>query len=233
MSATNFLDNLSNSNMHRSGLIFFKANNNNYTLKHLQNDAGFSMVEVVAVTLMIGILAMLAIPSWFNFMNRQQVSKANDAVFAAIQEAQRQAIQKKQSYSVSLRKNSTTQSIETAVYRTKKDNNDDLSFGEIITWKTLESDLGVASKKILLGSNMSSNNTAGVSVSYNLTTPTKITFDYMGTLTNPNFGTATPPSTEPPGLKIVVAASNNTIKRCVIVKTILGSTLRGRDSECN
>lgn len=219
--------------MHRSVLIFLKKTKNNYASKYIQEDAGFSMVEVIAVTLMIGVLAIIAIPNWLGFMSRQRVSKANDAVFAALQEAQREAKQKKQNYSVSLRKNSTTQFIEIAVYRTKKDDNNDLPFSEIITWKNLASDLAVASDKILLGSNLNSENIAGTSVSYNLTTPTKITFDYMGTLPGANFGTPPTGSTESPGLKIVVAASNGLTKRCVIVKTILGSTLTAKDSQCN
>jgi hypothetical protein len=119
-----------------------------------------------------------------------------------------------------------------------------LTFPEISNeWKLLGTDVGVSSEKFLLGTNLSSENTVNTvnpDVSYNLSTPTKITFDYMGTLPNANFGTATAPSTEPPGIKIVVAIPNpqnpssaSGLKRCIIVKTLLGSTIAKKDSDCN
>jgi type II secretory pathway pseudopilin PulG len=180
---------------------------------------------------MIGILSAIAAPGWLAFVNRQRVNKANDAVLAALQEAQREAKKTKLSYSVSFQKNSTTQNVEVAIYRT------DIG---ISTWKPLGADVGADSDKFLLGANLTSQNTAGSSVSYTLSTSTKITFDYMGILPNANFGTATAPSTEPPGLKIVVAVPSSTnstlassVKRCVIVKTLLGSMLTAKDAECN
>ena len=175
--------------------------------------------------LLVGILAAIAAPSWLTFVNRQQVDKVNDAVFAALQEAQREAKREKLNYSLSFQKNSTTQNVEVAIYRTD---------AGISTWKSLGADVGVSSNKFLLGANLTSQNTAG-SVSYTLTSATKITFDYMGTLPNPSFGTV-----EPIGLKIVSAvpssansASPSSVKRCVIVKTLLGTMQKAKDSDCN
>jgi prepilin-type N-terminal cleavage/methylation domain-containing protein len=210
------------------------ANRLRYTSAYLQKDAGFSLIELIVVLLMVGILAAIAAPGWIAFVNRQQVNKANDAVLAALQEAQREAKNKKLSYSVSFQKNTTTQNVEVAIYRT------DIGTP---TWKPLGADVGVSSDKLLLGANLTSENatnTTNSSVSYPpSSTPTKITFDYMGalpTLPTPYFGTGT----EPPGLKIVVAvpssanpASASSVKRCVIVKTILGSMLTAKDDKCS
>ncbi|MEH2037516.1 prepilin-type N-terminal cleavage/methylation domain-containing protein [Nostoc sp.] len=205
--------------------------NRSSTNGYNQQDAGFSLIELIVVLLLVGILAAIAAPGWAAFVNRQRINKFNDAVFAALQEAQREAKNKKLSYSVSFRKNSTTQ--EVAIYRT------DIG---ISTWKPLGTDVGVSSDKFLLGTNLNSTteNTADSTVSYSLNASAKITFDYMGTLPNASFGTPIAPSTEPPGLKIVVAVPSSanptlasSVKRCVIVKTLLGSMLAAKDDKCS
>ncbi|NEP29368.1 prepilin-type N-terminal cleavage/methylation domain-containing protein, partial [Moorena sp. SIO3I6] len=73
----------------------------NQRLNHKPNkDAGFTLLELIVVILLVGILSAIAAPSWLAFVNRQRVNKVNERVLSAIQEAQREAKKKKLSYSV-------------------------------------------------------------------------------------------------------------------------------------
>jgi prepilin-type N-terminal cleavage/methylation domain-containing protein len=226
--------------MHKIGLLVIKNNywqafkisqqgniaKSYHTSAYIQNDAGFSLVEMIAVTLMIGILALIALPNWLGFMNRQRVGKANDAVLAALQQAQREAKQKKLSYSVSFRTDNNIPQI--AVYQGTTPSN----------WSNLGGDLGIKSGQIVLGTNLSHINTVSSSVTYsssfNTTAPQTITFDYMGILapkpTNSNAADT--------GLKVVVAeAQGNSgagrTKRCVVISTIIGAMQTLKDNQCN
>ncbi|MFQ4144068.1 type II secretion system protein [Chlorogloeopsis sp. ULAP02] len=210
---------------------------NRYLSNYAQNDAGFSMIEVVVVFLIIGILSAIIAPSWLAFVNRQKLNKANDAALAALQQAQTEAKKKKLSYSVSFQKNTTTQSVEVAIYPTKRGDGSNLPTNQINTWQPLGTGLGIDSKQLLLGTNLNGENTAGSSVSY--TSTPKITFDYMGSIPNANFGSIPTGATEPPGLKILFTSpignstSPNNVKRCVIIKTLLGTMITAKDGQCN
>lgn len=213
---------------------------NRHLLIYAQSDAGYSLVEMLAVVMMLGILASIMGPGWFAFMNRQQLNEANDAVVNAIQETQRQAQKNKTSYSVSFRKSGTNQPVEVAIYPTQKSDGTERTFAEINTWQNLGGNAGINSRQLLLGANLNGENTVGSSMSFSLTDPTKITFDYMATLPKANFGTIQTGGTEPPGLRIALAmpnSSNSTspsaVKRCVIIRTLLGSVQTAQNDGCS
>ncbi|MBD2254128.1 pilus assembly FimT family protein [Nostoc parmelioides] len=198
-----------------------------------QPEAGFSMVELLAVVMMIGILAVMALPSWTAFVNRQRVNKANDAVLAGLQEAQRQAKRQKMSYSVSFKVESQIPKI---VVHPDSEAASSISDNPRKRWQNLGEDLDILSVgQIRLLTNLTSKNKVSTTVNASstyLNTPQTITFDYMGSLTNLEFNSAPANgSTATPEIKVVVA--NNNIRRCVIVKTLLGATLTDKDSKCN
>lgn len=200
-----------------------------YASRDTQKNTGFTLLELLVIVVIIGVLSAIIGPSWIGFVQRQRVNKANDTIVAALQEAQSQAKRTKRNYSVSFGINNNIPQV--AVYTGTTPTN----------WQDLGGGLEVKSERILLGTNLSGVNTASdSSVSYDLTTPVTITYDYMGTLPDANFGTIPEGSEEAPGLKIVVAVPNATtpteassVKRCVIVKTLLGSMLTEREEKCD
>ncbi|MBD2500872.1 pilus assembly FimT family protein [Anabaena azotica] len=211
-----FIQKLINENLPRVSAIKSRENNN----------SGFTLVEIITVVLIIGVLAVILAPNWLSFVNRQRVGKANDAVLAAIQEAQRQAKQKKLSYSVSFRTENNIPQF--AVYPGTTPTN----------WRNLTEDLDIRPGQIALGTNLSNVNTARTSVNYresfNTSAPQTITFDYMGVLAPKTNNTRADT-----GLRVVIAVpqsnniTNGSMKRCVMIETLIGAIRTARDTDCN
>lgn len=200
--------------------------------------SGFSLLEVVVVVVMIGILSAIAAPSWLSFSKRQKINKVNDVIVSAIQEAQGEAKRRKLGYSVSFITDNNIPKI--AVHPKDSAPND--------YWRVLGEGLGIQSGLIVLGTNLTATNTTTSSstVSYASTTAKTITFDYTGALdllVKTNTNSLTSVQTNKIGDKgLIIAISlakpgspteSTGVKRCVIVKTLLGSIKTGKDTECN
>lgn len=64
--------------------------------------AGFTLIEMLVVVIIIGVLGSIAAPSWLSYLNRQRVTTVRDELKAVLKEAQTKAQQKSTSYSVVL-----------------------------------------------------------------------------------------------------------------------------------
>ncbi|WP_372726740.1 Tfp pilus assembly protein FimT/FimU [Nostoc sp. TCL26-01] len=71
-------------------------------LKNCSTD-GFSIPEILAVLLMIGILAAIGLPSWLASLEIQRLNKAQNEVYNAMRQAQSQASKEKLSWQASFR----------------------------------------------------------------------------------------------------------------------------------
>ena len=200
-----------------------------------QPTAGFTLIELIAVVVMVGILSAIAAPGWLAFTNRQRVNKANDVVLSALQEAQREAKKKKLDYSVSFKVKDKVAKIAIHPDSTlAKDLPED-------RWKSLGGDLEIKPGQFVLGTNLSDKNTAVTAVSYDLSNPKTVSFNYMGYLPDAKLNPAKTASTDDAvGLKIVVAVPKSgsstepsAVQRCVIVKTLLASMVTEKDNKCN
>jgi prepilin-type N-terminal cleavage/methylation domain-containing protein len=185
--------------------------------------AGFTLLEILVTVVLIGVLSAIAVPGWLAFVNTQQLNAANDRIYNSIRSAQAQALKQKLSYSVSFQYSNNVPQI--AVYRTLKD---DGTYATPSGWTNLVGD----GEPITIGTNITNENTGTTSVTYgsapvftSTRRPQTITFDYTGSLTgqSTSFGDK--------GLIVAVAVAD--LKRCVVVKTLLGAMQTQRNSDCN
>ncbi|MEG4230192.1 prepilin-type N-terminal cleavage/methylation domain-containing protein [Microcoleus sp. N9_B2] len=172
-------------------------------------DGGFTLLEVLATVLVLGILSSIAAPSWLAFINRQRVRTVNDRVFQSLRLAQSEAKRTKSTVTVTF--NPTDPPTVTFT--------PPLATGG--STQTLN-----AGGEIKPGTIALLTNATGSVVDADLPL-NSIIFDYQGNVKKL-------PSTNPaiPGRFVVsVSTVNGGAKQCAIVETIIGGmrTAEGND----
>jgi prepilin-type N-terminal cleavage/methylation domain-containing protein len=223
---------------------------NNYRIKSLivnslqhqrqeygDQNAGFTMAEMIVVLFMIGILSVIAAPGWSAFINRQRLNQANGAVASVIQETRLQAKSTKGTYSISFRVNNNIPEyiIYPGIPTTTPITNPPANSG----WIALGDTMTLKSREVFLYTNLNpltEYNTTTTDRQIVQTTPGEgtITFDSQGVLANNSGGAV---SDTP--LAIMVAApvstTDNTassVDRCVIIQTLIGGIRIAKDERC-
>ncbi|MFN6217809.1 MAG: Tfp pilus assembly protein FimT/FimU [Aphanizomenon sp.] len=223
---------------------------NNYRIKSLivnslqhqrqeygDQNAGFTMAEMIVVLFMIGILSVIAAPGWSAFINRQRLNQANGAVASVIQETRLQAKSTKGTYSISFRVNNNIP--EYIIYPGIPTTTPITNPPADSVWIALGDTMTLRSREVFLYTNLNpltEYNTTTTDRQIVQTTPGEgtITFDSQGVLANNSGGAV---SDTP--LAIMVAApvstTDNTassVDRCVIIQTLIGGIRIAKDERC-
>lgn len=74
---------------------------------NVQSASGFSLLEMIAIVVIVGILAAIAAPSWLGFANRQRVTATRNEVLQSIRTTQSTAKQRRRPQLLGFTPNST------------------------------------------------------------------------------------------------------------------------------
>lgn len=185
-------------------------NLNNTTSK--KSDAGFTLLELLVIVVLLGTLAAIAAPSWLGLINRQRVRTVNDRVFQSLRAAQSEAKRTKRDVIIT--------------FDTPANSSPKIIFDPPLA-------TGGSEQKLDGGGEIKPGT---ISLSTNATVPVdtgvpinSIVFDYQGNIKK------LPPSADPaiPGRFVVsVSPVGSTVKQCAIVETLIGGMRTAEGSDC-
>lgn len=168
------------------------------------SEAGFSLLEVLVVVIMIGVLAAIAGPSWLAFMNRQRLTTANDQILQAVRQAQAEA---KRTHSKREVRFDTANPPRIAVLPVPSSGTP-IANGQVTNWQTL----GQGEIK------------PGLLSLDPPPTATSLVFDAQGVVFQPQIDENNP-------FIATVSLSGSTVKRCIKIPTILGAAVQGQNTD--
>lgn len=195
-----------------------------------KNEAGFSLIEVVVVVLMVAILSAIAAPGWLGFVNRQRIYSLNDEVYRTIQNTQSEAKHKKLAHVVEF--DGASDPPRFRVYPitvTAKTEQDKL-------WQPLSVSGSIKEKQVKLISNMEIQTSSDPDVKTDQPDDFKnqysknwiLVFNQYGEVVNKNGKT---PVNDVP-FTVTVSLPDGTSKRCVMVETLLGGMRTAENTNC-
>lgn len=179
--------------------------------------AGFTIIELIVVIVIIGIISAIAAPSWLAFLNRQRLNDAQAETLSALREAQANAKKQKRDWEVCIQDDSSIQKVRWFVRPVLPAN--PTCATNPGPWNDMA---GTNANKIAINANNSSINNGFYNVQ----------FQYNGWVSGqqPNNDN----SQDVNRITFTIRGQNNSgSKRCVYVATLLGAVRTGSDNECN
>lgn len=193
--------------------------------KHQKAEAGFSLIELIIVVLIIGVLSAIAAPGWNAFITRQRTRTVNSQVLQALQKAQSEAKSQKADRVVQFRDVSIDPDINTS---TGKPYNDPPRFQIYSTskanpipnsdpfWQSLGANGEIKSGMVKLVSGVCTDETCAT-----VNADSNVTFDYLGAV-----------SEDSVPFIVKVSTPDDELKRCVIIQTLLGGMRTAEGDDC-
>jgi type II secretory pathway pseudopilin PulG len=173
-----------------------------------KGEAGFTLLELIVIVILLGTLAAIAAPGWLGFINRQRVRTVNDRVFQTLRTAQSEAKRTKSDRVITFLPTdpptatiNTVPALTTPLQTVTFDAGGEIKAGQIKPLSVASCPNGVCTA-----------------------TNGKLIFSYNG-IVDPN-------DSNNPNLPFVVTVGVGGSKQCVIVETLLGG-MRTAEGEYN
>ncbi|RZM75980.1 pilus assembly FimT family protein [Leptolyngbya iicbica] len=189
--------------------------------KHKPSEAGFTILEVLVVVIIVGILAAIAAPSWLAYATRQRVRAVESDLVQVLKQAQQDAIAQRTQVTVRIDEAETLPTVTTVV--------GPIAAGaDIATVDGFEERLGP--NELRDGMITLDASSPSVAPGGDPEATTAITFDYQGMV---RLGPANTTAQELPFVVKINPANNDGIQSCAVVTTILGGVMSFEDDTCD